>query len=626
MTRRRRSVVAAPDAPPPAASRRLRIGIVGALTAAGFIVLAVSLFRVQVRSGDEHRERISRQSVRRIRIAARRGRIFSSDLVVFADNAHELNLVFYPEEMRLARLDRTVAYMISAARQIARAIGREPALTEAMIRRHLNVRPGLPLKVFSRLDQREAARALEEARNLRGVDVQNDSCRIYPQGELASNLIGYTRQESPREAEDRAQFFYYLPDLVGCTGVEKAFDRRTSPTGFPIGLRGNPGYSLVEVDRLGYIRRDLIRKIEPVHGNNLVLTIDSRAQRIAAQLLRETYRSGAMVVVDAGTGDILAAVTMPGYDLGVFSPTLSKEGYRQLSDDSRLPLFDRALRGTYTPGSILKPIIALALLENGVDPAEKVLCTGHSQVGNTDIRCAAYRRGGHGEVDLTEAIRWSCNSYFIHQALKVGAAPLRRTLHSAGIGEKTGVEIVDAPGVFPGDAEKRRIHHSRWNAYDTALLSIGQGVITLTPLQAALYCAALATDGILRKPHLVRQVVDGSGNVLYERQVERRHRLPGGSEALDRVRQGMFEVVNRSDGSGHRAKVEGLTVYGKTGSAEVGSRVSRTVNTWFIAFATRHERTIALAIITEDGISGGRDCAPIAAAFLRRYLLGEKSE
>ena len=624
MRRYRRRAVVPPlsTAAVPVVGRRLRLGVFAALMAFGFLVLVIALFRVQVRFGDEHRERISRQSVRRIRIAARRGRIFTSDLVVLADNEPELNLVFYPEEMRLSRLDRTVRYMLDAARRIARAIGRETSLTEEKIRRHLNVRPGLPIKVFGRLDEREAARALEAARSLRGVDVQNDSCRIYPQGDLASNLIGYARPESPEQAEDRSRFFYYLPDLVGREGVEKAFDRFESETGLPIGLRGEPGYSLVEVDRLGYIHRDLIQKIEPNHGHNVVLTIDSRAQRIAAELLRETYRSGAMVVIDAETGDILAAATMPGYDLGLFSPTLSTEEYRLLRDDLRRPLFDRALRGTYTPGSILKPLIALALLESGVDPAEKVLCTGHSQVGDTDIRCAAYRRGGHGEVNLNEALRWSCNSYFIHYALKLGAEPLRRSLRDAGIGEKTGVEIGDAPGIFPGDAAKRRVYHTRWNAYDTALLAIGQGMITLTPLQAALFCGALATDGIVKKPHLVRRVVDGSGNVLYERRPACRSRLPGGEEALDRVRQGMFEVVNCEDGSGRRARVEELAVYGKTGSAEIGSsRDSRTVNTWFIAFATWRERTIALAVVTEDGISGGRDCAPIAAEFLRRYLL-----
>jgi len=603
-------------------SRRLRLCVFAALMALGFLVLVIALFRVQVRSGDEHRERISRQSVRRIRIAARRGRIFSADLVVLADNEPELDLVFYPGEMRFPRFGQTVQYMMEAARQIARAIGREMPITEEKIRRHLNVRPGLPLKVFDRLDERETARALEEARLLRGVDVQSGSCRIYPQGELASNLIGFARPENPDRAEDRSRFFYYLPDLVGRAGVEKAFDRVTTESGVPLGLRGEPGYSLVEVDRLGYIHRDIIRKILPNHGHNVVLTLDSRAQRIAELLLRETYRSGAMVVLDAETGDILAAATAPGYDLGLFSPVLSQEDYRILREDPRRPLFDRARRGTYTPGSILKPLIALALLENGVDPAEKVLCDGHSQIGDADIRCAAYRRGGHGEVDLASALRWSCNCYFIRQAQKIGAEALRNTLRAAGIGEASGVEIGDAAGIFPADAAKRRIFGAPWNAYDTALLSIGQGIVTLTPLQAALFCAALATDGVIRKPHLIRQVIDSGGNLLYERSPEKRRRIAG-DEALARVRQGMFEVVNCDDGSGHRARVEGLSVYGKTGSAEIGSRANRIVNTWFIAFASHGGRTIALAIVTEDGISGGRDCAPIAAEFLRRYLLAD---
>ncbi len=607
---------------------QLRILLIGAFFLIGFLLLIGKLYLEQIQSGDKHRRNISNQSIRRIRIPARRGKIFSSDLRLLAGNRAENNLVFYPEEMRLGRRSKSVRYMLDDARVIAAAIGRENPLTEEAVNRHLNTRPGLPITVFKQLSPREAARALECARAFRGIDIEQGESRIYPCGQLAAHLIGSTRPENREKAADRGEFFYYVPDLVGRDGIEREFDRLPGNTDSPdavpgspeapLGLLGLPGYSLVQVDHLGYIRQSLIDKIEPLHGNNVILTIDSRAQEIAESLL--VGKRGAFVLLDAANGDILAAASNPAYDLGEFTPTLRREYYQSLLNNPDRPLINRAFQGIYTPGSILKPLVALALLNAGTNPDSTLFCDGGIPVGNATIRCASWRSGGHGEVNLVSALEKSCNPYMIAHSLKVGLGRITEVLTSAGIGRKTGVELPEGSGIFPSDAAKRRLYRTGWNAYDTALLSIGQGMVTVTPLQAALFTAALANGGDLWQPHLVQQVVDPYGNVVRERRPVRRSRLVTTPEHLETVRQGMFEVVNSLSGSGREAALPGMKLYGKTGSAEIGPRSNRRLTTWFICFVTHRERTYAASIMIEDGRSGGKSCAPLAAEFFSRYF------
>ncbi len=603
---------------------KLRIVLIGLGILSGFLLILGKLYLEQIQSGEEHRERISRQSIRRIRIPARRGKIFTSDLKLLADNSAECNLLFYPEEMRQRRRSDTIQTILKSAETMAEAIGRPNPLNATRVERHLNTRPGLPLTVFKQLTPVEAARALETARTMRGVDIEPDESRSYPAGSFAAHLIGYTGIDSPQEAADREKFSYYIPDRIGRDGIERAFDRLPG-TGedAPLGLRGLPGYSLVQVDHLGFIRQTIIDKIEPLHGNNVILTIDSRAQEIAESLL--VGKRAAFVLLDATNGDVLASASSPTFDLSKFAPYIPADYYGKLRNDQNRPLYDRALLGNYTPGSILKPLVALAFLNAGIDPREKIDCTGAVEIGNTSVRCAAWRSGGHGSVDLVTALEHSCNAYMIEHALKVGLAPIAEVLASAGIGRTTGLELAETRGVFPTDAAKRRRTGTRWNRYDTALLSIGQGIVTLSPLQAAVFTAALANGGTIYQPHLVRKVVDSYGNPLYERRPQARGELATKPEYLEIVRQGMFEVVNSPYGSGREAKVSGLTLYGKTGSAEVGPVSDRRLTTWFICFTTFRGRTYAAATMVEEGRSGGKSCAPLAAEFFYRYLLSDGS-
>ena len=596
---------------------RFRIAVLGSVFLAGFAVLWFRLYFVQVMSGKSHFEQVSNQSLRRIRIPNQRGRIVTSDNVVLADNAVEFDLVFYPEEMQQRTRNRTIRYMSECAARAARMIGRENKVTPEAIRNHLIRRPGIPFMVMPHLDTAETARALEFSRITSGCSVAPRLVRTYPQKSLACHIVGYTGLEERNSAADKEEFFYYIPDAVGRDGIEKAFD--TLPGDLGTGLRGYPGYSLIQVDKLGYARDKIIHGIPPVAGTNVVLTISAKAQREAEKQL-SGYR-GAIVVIDADNGDILAAASAPGYDLSRFTPKVPTDYYRLLRNDPANPLFNRAFVGSYTPGSIMKPVVMLALLSAGVDPSAEITCDGSSHIGNARIRCAAHRRGGHGAVDAVAALNVSCNDYMIENAISHPADILFSQIASAGIGSKTGVELPESRGVLPSDAEKRRRFRFGWTKYDTALLSIGQGIISLSPLQAAVMCSALANGGTVYKPHLVREVVDNTGNVVYQRKVEVKNSLAGSAEARATVRQGMFDVVNSSNGSGRRAKVDGLEIYGKTGSAEFGRKGNLRIYAWFIAYTRYNGKNYAVAAVVEEGSSGGGVCAPMVGKFLRNYLL-----
>ena len=607
---------------------RLRIVCLGGMVLLAMLILAGNLFWIQIWAGEEHRQKILRQSIRRIRIPAQRGKILSRNLTLLAGNLPGVSLVVYPEEMRQSRQSKTVAVIFDAIGKISRAIGRENPFNRDDVLWHLRHKPGLPMTIFSQLDSRELARALEVVRGIDGIELGDDEQRDYPQGSLAAHLIGYARSEDPKQAFDRQEFFYYVSDLAGKDGLEKAFDRLPeeyeSQQEDVFGLRGMPGYSVSQVDHLGYIRQKELEYVAPKHGNNIVLCLDMKAQKIAESLL--AGKAGAMVVLDAETGDVIACASAPAMNLSRYSPVLTREYYQSLREHPGKPLVNRCFRENYTPGSILKPLVALAFLNAGIPPSRKVVCDGATQIGNATVRCASWRMGGHGELDMTGALAHSCNDYMLECGMETGLKEISRVLESAGIGRRTGVELPESAGIFPSDERKRRSHHEGWNRYDTALLSMGQGIVGVTPLQAAVYTAAIANGGRVMKPHLVYSVVSPDGQTLVTRKTEVVSRLAASDEHLQVVRRGMFEVVNSPVGSGREAKVEGLPIYGKTGSAEVGVRPRLKLVTWFVFFVTVEDRTYAGAIMIEGGSSGGRNCAPLAAEFCRNYFKQEQKK
>lgn len=596
-----------------------RIFIIGVIFVLLTALPAITLFRKQA-DFQGYNKKILHQSVRKIRIPARRGRIYTSDYKVIADNQITFDLLLYIHEIRAAGRDATVIKVENAIEEMAQLLGRENTFSRKDILRHLNWYPGLPLKVFSDLNEKERGIVNDLLSDLQGWAMEIDAKRIYPYKNFASHLIGYTRKSDPASASDRREFSYYISDYEGKAGLEKVFDT-INMKDFPTlrGLRGKPGYSLVQVNNLGYVHHSLVEEIAPLHGNHLILNLDFEAQKKAQSILQED--KGALVLVDADNGDILAMASNPNYDLSRFSPKLEEKYYQKLLKDSRRPLVPKAISGTYSPGSVLKVLTALAALENGMTPQTIINCDGYTEIGNTKIHCTSYWYGGHRDTDLFTALEKSCNDYFIEAGIKLGRTKLCSFMQDAGFGKAPQLELPCAAGILPTVENKKKIYRSsRWTPFDTALISIGQGMITVSPLQIALYCAAIANGGRVYRPHLVNSVVDQQGNTLFKRQINVDFEIKAAPEHFDAVRQGMFQVVNSPTGSGRKGRVNGFEIYGKTGTAEVGSAKNRRKNTWFMAFVRHAGKTYAAAMVIEDGESGGATCAPLMAEFLEDYL------
>ena len=597
----------------PINSFRVRLLIVAAIMLAGFSVLIFKLWYEQIHFGERYRKSITRQSVRRVRLPGMRGKIFTSDYLLLADNEPGYNLVFYLQEMRLNSRKRTIENIRNIARRMANELNRPDSLSEKAVNRHITTRPGLPLIIYKNLSPIELARAYQLMPQMPGMGIEVETLREYPQKDMASLTIGFARPEAADEAPDRKDFSYYRADFEGKSGVERAFDNSAGNKYIP-GLHSQAGYELMQVDHLGYVNARRLEYLAPTAGSNIVLTLDSRAQKLGEKLMRN--QRGALVLLNADTGEILAVVSTPRMDISLITPEWKSNYYAKLLQDPGLPMFDRAVSGSYMPGSIVKPLAALAALKNGVTPDRIIECDGRSIIQGARISCA--NRYGHGKLNMLEAIERSCNDYFIEIGLELGAEKLAAMYADGGIGEPTGLETGGTRGMNPA----KRIKSSRykWRKYDTANISIGQGMILLSPLQAARFTAALANGGKLMKLTLLKEVCDDQGKVLFHNtpQVEKEWVLP--ENALDIVRQGMYQVVNSNYGSGKSAKSGLLKIYGKTGTAEVDTRNGRINNTWFTCFTEKNNTRYALTILVEEGKSGGRNCAPLAKQFLETYL------
>ena len=602
---------------------RIRVILVGVFFLLAFGIIAGRLYFLQLHRGEEHRQLIARQSERFVRIPGLRGSIYSSDGMLLAGNRRSYDLLFFPSEMHQGRRAKTVKHMHSCAAILAGAIGRDEFPGEKEFTRHLRNDPGVPMTVFRDLSPEELAKALEASRNFEGVDVQFSPIRHYPHKDLASHIIGYTRKMDFSTASDRHEFRYYNQDIEGKSGVEYAFDTFESfESGYSsIGLRAMPGRAVIQVNNIGYAHKELLGRTEPINGYDLILTIDSRAQKIAESLLGTN--TGALVVVDADNGNIICAASSPRMDLSNFVPRLDPKHYQDLLNDPAKPLINRAFQAIYPPGSTIKPLMCLAFLKAGANPDEEIFCPGDSTVGNTTIGCSAHRYYGD-DMTMIRALEKSCNSYMIHHSQKTGMEALAEMLRAAGFGSKSNLPVPESAGDLPSRELKMSRYKMRWNNYDTALLSIGQGIISVTPLQLALYTAAIANGGTLWQGQLVKKMVDNRGISRYKPDPVKAGKLPVTAEQLEIIRQGMFQVVNSPGGSGRQARVDGLTVYGKTGTAEIGSQKNRRNITHFIAFVQFNEKTYALAMTIEDGRSGGRTCAPLAAEFFKQFLLQQR--
>lgn len=406
-----------------------------------------------------------------------------------------------------------------------------------------------PVEVASGLDWDRFAAVSVRLPDLPGVVTQRGYSRYYPTGASIGHLIGYvgTANAEEYEAENKNRLLITPGYKIGKDGLEKQFEMQ---------LRGYPGARRVEVTAGGRIVRDLETR-DDVPGDPVKLTIDGPLQDYAAR--RIGLESGAVVVMDCNNGDILCMSSMPSFDPNSFSDGIGRIEWKMLSDDDRVPLRNKVLRGLYPPGSTIKPAVALAFLKAGLDPAETAFCGGGLRVGNRIFHC--WNRRGHGRVDMARAIYQSCDVYFYYFAQKIGIESVAEMERHLGLGEEYPIPVVgQSYGTVPDPAWKKRRHGTQWQAFDTVNATIGQGYMLVNPLQQAVMASRIASG---------RKVMP---RLLYSDQNPRFESLGIPQEHLDYVHQAMSDVVNGA-GTARRAAlpIEGVKLAGKTGTAQVVS-------------------------------------------------------
>ena len=590
----------------------LRLRVLYGLMVAMFIVLLSTLWRMQVIGGSTYQTDLVRQSVRRVRLPGMRGRIFDRAGRCLADNRPSYCIAIYLEELRkpgawsrtIERVDALIERM-SAILEIPRQVTAED------IRIHTRRRLPLAFLAWRDVDEIAIARLAENMMGEPGVDIYIEAVRAYPFGRSACHLLGYVGRAEQRSVDDEP-YHYYLPEMGGKAGLEKLFDGV---------LRGEPGGRLVRVDVSGFRYEDLAERV-PNNGLDLQLALDLEIQEIAERAIGD--HPGAAVVVDPQNGDLLAMVSSPGFDLNDFAPAISTARWNELLQDESRPLMNRVTAGGYPPGSTFKPVVALAALENDkATPQTSFNCPGYFMLGRLRMGCWYTR--GHGVLNMEQSLEHSCNVYYFRLGLQCGFEPIYHQAAALGFGKKTDITVdYEIPGLLPSDGWKRRTMNDGWRDGDTCNISIGQGALLATPIQMAMYAAALANSGHLYRPRVVKAITDEQGKTVRSFPPQIANELKWSATTIRTVREGMRDVVMAPRGTGRLAGVPGVNMAGKTGTAEVGRKEDGRKLAWMIAFAPYDNPKYAVVVMVEDGVSGGTTAAPIVKDIFSSLFASDK--
>ncbi len=582
--------------------RRLMILRVGLLLVVA--LLGLRLWHLQVREGPYYRDLSENNRTRQVLLEPARGLIYDRHGVLLANNVPSFSLYVTLEEVK----DREL--LIG---RLSELLGLDPAL----IRKKLTAKGGklLPRKVKDRMTLRDAVLIESHRLELPGVMVQVESQRNYPGGVIAAHLLGYVGEVSAEQLEKPEFSGLHQGSVVGQYGVEKSFDRH---------VRGQAGQKHVEVDAHGNEKQEVVVE-QPQAGNDLYLTIDVRLQKVAEDLLGPEY--GAIVALDPTNGDILAMASRPGFDPNVLSRELTPKQWVEIVQDEGRPLNNRASQGQYPPGSTFKVPMAVAALETKtMAPSSTVSCTGGYQFGNRLYH--DWKASGHGAVALHDALVHSCDVYFYTVGQRMGIDTMAEYGKEFGLGQSTGVELPsERTGIMPSTAWKEKAKNAPWLPGETISAAIGQGYVTVTPLQMASLIGTVANNGVNYRPRLVRAVMDRTVGNLQELPAVPRGKVKAKPETFRLVKEALAEVVTK--GTATRAKSSLVTIGGKTGTAQVAAlRTGPEENipkkfrdhAWFVAFAPVESPTIAVAVLAEHMGHGGAAAAPLAKELIETYI------
>jgi penicillin-binding protein 2 len=561
-----------------------------------FLFLITGFWMLQVRDAESNSQLAERNSIKTIPVLAPRGKLLDRDGRVIVDNESAYTLLLARENLKPEHVD-----------PIARGLNLDPEDLRARLKRFQSRPKYVPLMVKQDLSPSEISfvDSHRDANTFPEMELIHNQRRLYPRDGLAAHVIGYVGEVSDQELNSSEFAKYAQGEIVGKAGIERQYNEL---------LTGVDGQRRVVVDSLGR-ERDVLESTEATPGGTLQLTLDLDLQAVAELALEG--KKGAAVVLDPRTGEVLAMVSRPAFDPNAFATRISTDYWKQLTSGNDNPMLNRAIQAQFAPGSTFKPIVALAGLETGtIDEHETFHCPGGATFYGRYFKC--WWKPGHGTVDVHRGIVQSCDVFFYNLGNKLGIDAIAQYAEMAGFGTKTGIDLPgEAEGLMPSSKWKLRTQREKWYAGETISVAIGQGAVTVTPLQLASAIGGIVSGGAWYRPHLVKTSAPLE---------PRRGELNPDNVAA--IVQGMYGVVNEG-GTGAASRIEGIEFSGKTGSAQ---RVSNDLrksgkldkgedldNGWFVGFAPRQNPEIVVAVLLEGGEHGAL-AAPVARDIVKAYF------
>src|SRR5437867_3641258 len=567
-------------------------------------LLAIRLWHLQVREGQYYRDLSENNRTRSIVLEPARGLIYDRNGVLLANNVPSFSLYVTLEDVK----DRE---------DLTRKLMKLVRLGEVRRRKRLSARSTklVQRKVKDRLTLREAALIESHRLDLPGVMIQAESQRNFPTGLTASHVIGYVGEVSADQLEQADYTDLHQGSIVGQYGVENTYDRF---------LRGRAGQKLIEADALGHEKRTVSVE-KPRAGDDLYLTIDLRLQKLAEELLGD--EAGAIVALDPKTGEVLALASRPAFDPNVLSRELTPKQWDEIVQHEGRPLNNRATQGQYPPGSVFKIAMAAAALETKtVEPSTQIRCAGGYQFGRRFYR--DWKAGGHGLMNVTEALVQSCDVFFYTAGQRMGIDSIASYAKLFGLGSPTGIELPsERLGIVPSTDWKQKVRGEQWLPGETISASIGQGYVTVTPIQMASVTATVANNGVPVRPRLVKAVMDRATGRVLELPSVPLSRLSIKPETLVIIRNALAGVV--TEGTARSAHSSLVAIAGKTGTAQATSLRSGPEknipkkfrdHAWFVSYAPVESPRIAVTILVEHMGHGGSAAAPLAKQMIEAFV------
>jgi len=577
-----------------------------AVVAALFLSLLLRCWYLQGVQGSYYRELSENNRMRVVPVHAPRGAIYDRSGNLLVNNIPSFNLYLVPEDLPARKRD-----------EILRRISVYLELPLEEISRLASIRysdPYTPMKIKEDLSLREVARIEAHRLELPGVKIESESKRNTIFGPVAAHLLGYVGEVSSSQLEERVYPGIEQGDLVGQFGVEKTFDSL---------IRGTVGKKRIEVDALGHEIR-VLKTIEPSGGHDLYLSLDLELQKIAEEALGA--RAGAIVALDPNNGELLAMVSHPAFDPNLLFSRGSAGAWESLAKDPGHPLANRVIQGQYPPGSTFKIIMGIAGLETKtVTPDDTVFCRGGLPFGNRVFH--DWKKGGHGTIDLHRAIVESCDVYFYQLGTRLGIDNIATYARLLGLGRPTGIDLSsEKGGIVPSSEWKLKARGEAWHPGETLSVAIGQGYLTVTPMQLASMVGAVAT-GSYHRPQLLKGIRDAATGQVNPAPAIEGKPLPLSPHTLSLIRSALAGVVSEPHGTAYASRSTQVSFGGKTGTAQVvaehsGNRQEDELkdHAWFVAFAPVTAPQIVVVVLVEHGGHGGSAAAPVAKKMIESYI------